>query len=693
MAAIGVFIVTRLVAGSLQERFNNQLLDSARAASNSITDIEREQLATLRLMAYTEGVAEAILDGNTDDLDLWLRPIAANARLDDVIIFDSTGQGILQLERVDNYSLEYHTPTPPDLSDRMGVQGVLVAQADEIGDKYVDLVGEPPDALFYISSPVKDDDNQIVGGITVGMKMQRLAVLVSDQALSSVVLYDRDGKVMGSTFRLIALDVLKLSPDETDALVHQAGDYSPIEEVTFNGTPYHVMYTTFELRSQAVGLLAVGLPTNYIVERIGTGRDQFAILFAALFMLVGGLGLATARTITRPVRRLVDATRAIRAGDLSRRVGLKTPDELGELATSFDHMTTQLIARNEEIETLYLQQLQETAQREAVLAGIGDAVFVQDPGGHVLIQNEAAVDLLTLVRSDPTLRQSFFRLIRQPEDLAHPRTVALSGSYFSVLATPVRLPEGKLLGHVIVLRDVTALLNAERLKDELILQMSHELRTPLTAARGYVDIVKVLHAGQLEPQGQKFVNSALDNLTVLERMINQVIDVSAIISNRFTITIRPFNLAELLHDCVDEWQASARNRQLDVSLVLPSDEMWIEGDQHYLSQVIDHLMRNAYSYTLPGGSIEVYAAFKNGNANIYISDNGVGIPQDEIQRVFERMYRGSSADAGPTDARGLGLGLYFSKHIIEAHRGTITLESKTDFGTIVTIELPVRHHD
>jgi len=688
IAGIGVFIVTRLVAGSLQERFNNQLVDSANAASSSLADIEREQLATLRLMVFTEGVPEAIQDNNTGDLDLWLRPVAANARVDDLIIFDDTGQGILQLSRIEE-SVQYDTPTPPNIKDWPGIQGVLQAQTDEFGDKYIDIVSVPPDSLVYISAPIKDDEGQVVGGISLGIRISRMAREISTQSLSAVVLYDKQGAVLGSTFRLVDPSMLVLPSDHASELAEQTKHNSPIEQVNLNGVPYQVLYSPLKIRSQQIGLLGVGLPTNYIVERISTSRDTFGILFSSLFLLVGMLGLLTARTITRPIIRLVSTTRAIREGDLSRRVGLRTPDELGELAVSFDHMTEQLIERNQEIEGLYLQQLEETARQQAILTGIGDAVIVQDPMGTVLLSNPSANALLQMVSQNQSLRRQFMQLCRQPENLSQPRTVQILERYFNVLATPVSLSSGDLLGHVLVFRDITAIVSAERLKDEMIMQLSHELRTPLSVARGCADLVKTLEQQSLSDQGRTFVQRAIDNLSTLERMVNQVIDVSAIIADRFNIAVHRFNLSELLKSLVQQWYPVVEKRDLELSLSLASEELFLEGDENYIGQVLDHLLRNAYSYTLPGGSIEVYAAHRDSQVVIYVQDTGVGIAPDELEKIFERMYRGRSADAGPTDARGLGLGLYLSKKIIEAHHGTIQIESKINYGTVVTIELPI----
>src|SRR5439155_25590913 len=139
------------------------------------------------------------------------------------------------------------------------------------------------------------------------------------------------------------------------------------------------------------------------------------------------------------------------------------------------------------------------------------------------------------------------------------------------------------LGHVIVFRDITAIVEAENLKDELVMQMSHELRTPLTAARGYVDLIQTLDNSGLSDQAQVFIGNANTSLTTLERMVNQVIDVSALISNRFTLHFEAFDLARLLHDQVATWTTVMRERDITLSLFVSPAKVHIEGDQHWLA--------------------------------------------------------------------------------------------------------------
>ncbi len=695
ISGIGVFIVTRLVAGSIQERLNNQLMDSARAAQNAIVEIENQQLATLRLMAFTEGVSTAIQGNDTASLDRLLRPIAANAGADDVIVFDRAGRALFQLRRLEGGGeAGYSTPAPPEVWTWNSVQRVITGDADRLGDKFVDLIQEEGEHRLYISAPVIDinGEGELVGGISLGITALRFSRRISEQSLSEVLLYDNNGAIIGSTFRATPAEQLTLHTTQVvEFAVAMQNTITPIEERFLSGTPYQLLYAPLLLRSQPLGLIAVGLPTHFVTERIGTSRDTFALLFSLLFVSVVLLGIVVTRSIIEPIRQLVNTTRAIRQGDLSRRVGLRTPDELGELSVSFDHMTDQLVRRNRQISRLYMAQLEETARRDAVLASINDAVFVLNPTGKAFLLNRAARTLIETLHPNEAAYQQLVALCQHPQQLTEAQTVILDRRYYSVLAEPVTMPSGDLLGHVVVFHDITALMEIERVKDEMILQLSHELRTPLTAARGYVELLHWFNEhGELH-ENNGFVHNALTHLTTLERMVNQVVDVSALVANKFTIDIDEFNLADLLRKTIEEQKPHIQERELRLTVrILPSADCWMTGDPSRLAQVVEHLLRNAYSYTLPGGCVEVSAGVEEGRAVITVADSGVGIEADELDKVFERMYRGRSAEAGPTDTRGLGLGLYLSRQFVEAHQGTISLESQPGRGTTVTVELPTR---
>src|SRR5690606_21961261 len=139
------------------------------------------------------------------------------------------------------------------------------------------------------------------------------------------------------------------------------------------------------------------------------------------------------------------------------------------------------------------------------------------------------------------------------------------------------------------------------------------------------------------------------------------------------------NLSDILKELVETWTPTMQQRNHQVILNLLHRHIWIDADEKRMTQVLDHLIRNAYSYTLPGGRIEIVADIEQNQAAVYIIDNGDGIAADEIDKVVVRLYRGRSADAAPTGGRGRALGLYFAVRIEKAQGGTLTVQSEVDF--------------
>jgi signal transduction histidine kinase len=687
VAALGVFIVTRLVSSSIDERINNQLLTSAQAASNALAQVESEQLSALRALVFTEGIPEAISSNDIETLNERLTPIIVNNQLDVVIVFD-TAQTPIYSVSFDSFNGQLSVLPLADNFVLEGVGQILRVDLDEQGDKWVDILPVTNGYLFYITAPVLNEENLIVGAIAIGFNSNNVLRRLTEQALANLTLYDNTGRILASSYRndptaiVLANDLFMRLKDETQR-------QSPILDSTINATPYRVLYVPLVLRSQTIGLLATALPTDFVVDQISVSRNVFIVFFGALFFVVTIIGVGITRSIVLPITELVATTRAIQDGDLSRRVGLKLPDEIGELSLSFDAMTDRLVQRNEQVEDLYARQLEETARRDAILSSITDAVIVRGQKGNVVLLNPAAERLLEELQRDELTFGEFMALQWQPQLLSKPRNVSFANKHFSVLATPVFMEKKTLLGHIIVFRDITVMVEAERLKDEMILQLSHELRTPLSSVRGYVELLQLMNAPSFDKQSKSFVAKTIEQLNILERMVNQVIDVSAILAEEIELELERINVAELIDEIVQETQERIRAKNQRLSLSLPSFPVLIDADPRQLRQVFEHVMRNAHSYTFSGGWIEIQLDADTPNSiSIYFIDNGVGIASDEIGHVFERMYRGRSADAGATDTRGLGLGLFLSKEIVEAHHGSISIDSKPNMGTIVNITLP-----
>ncbi len=683
IAALGIFITTRLVAGSIQERFSNQLFDSALAASNALVKIENDQLANLRLMAFTEGVADAVTSRDNTALQRLIMPLASNGGVDWVMVLDQSARPIIAFAPTGDVSV-----TIEGAGNLPIVQQTLASEHDEHGDKYAAVL--PDQQLMVFSGPVLNPDNQRIGVIVVGLSLRRVVQLLVEQSLSAITLYGLDGRAWASSFTQ-PLEVLALTAEKRDTLLNGIqNNVTPFDEQSIGDRDYQAIISPLQLRQERLGLLSVALPSEFIVERSSTSRNIFAALFAALFVGVIVVGFAVSRTITLPVSRLVETTRAIRLGDLSTRVHLETPDELGELGESFDAMTDKLVQQNSQISQLYYDQLRETAQRDAVFTSISDVLFVLDSKGKVLQRNANAQELVERLKGNAEDSRLMRDIFVAPQEYFAPRPVQLGSHFYQVHVTEVMLEGNRALGYVAAFQDISALIETERVKDDLVKQMSHELRTPLAAIRGYVDLVKMLESPQLTDQGRQFVDLALDNLSILERMVNEVVDVSVVVSNHFYLDAQYTDVRDIARERFDHWLPAMAKRHLNFRFNAPDLAVCVEIDVDRMAQVIDHILRNAYSYSLEGGQVLLTVGQQAEKVFIRIEDEGVGIGADEVDRVFERMYRGRSADAGPTDARGLGLGLYLSKMIVEAHQGTIDLTSQEGQGTTVTIHLPVR---
>jgi len=685
-ALIAVYIVTRLTADTIQERLNNQLSDSAQIADDSIVLIEDNYLAALRLMVFTQGVDSAIINGDRAILEDSLRGIIANERLDDVVVFDTNRTPLLRISNSNFPPLGFEGSIAlPAQLDWAGVDQILRGLVDAQGDKYVEFVNYGDLTVIYFIAPVKSN-NQIVGGIATGITEQNLVRTLRNQALAEVILYKNDQTLITSSFP-DGSNLDDLTTQVSPNIFALADDATYVTEYSLGETSYQFVFSNWKIRSADFGVIGLALPTDFVAGRLDSSRNTIIILFATLALAVMITGFVIAQTIIRPVYRMVQTTRAIRDGDLSRRVDLRLPDELGELSESFDHMTDQLIRRNRKINSLYKQQLQETARRTAMLESISDILIVADTDHQIILVNDTARDFLQELSSpnNQGLHGQFWNIIQYPEQYYTPETIQLLGLDLSVLATAINMKDGNLLGHVIVLRNITSILEAERVKDEILLQLSHELKTPLSGARGFAQLATMLSGdAQID-----YVNRSIQQLDTLNDMIDRVIEVSVLLSGKSTLDLTSFDAVQLVNAVIEEHKAGIEAGELELIIDIPVAEFWMDGDEAKLTNAISNVLSNAYNYTLAGGWILIAVrSIDSDYMSITISDNGIGIEADEQDKVFDRMYRGHAADVEQTDQRGMGLGLFVTREFIHEHNGTITLESTPSEGTTVVITLP-----
>jgi PAS domain S-box-containing protein len=370
---------------------------------------------------------------------------------------------------------------------------------------------------------------------------------------------------------------------------------------------------------------------------------------------------------------------------------------------------TEAVRSKQEIEALVRMMEDRTARLDSILGSMTDALWVFDADGEVVDVNRAALSMFGLAsQSDAIARGDFldFRL-RYPDlraidakDLPYAR--ALRGEIvpdfiavgahlitgrdidLSVAAAPIR-SGGAVVGAVMVIRDISARQELDRKKDEFLSVASHELRTPLTTIRGYTQLLLQL-LYEIDPEERTtYLQSMLGEIDRMMGLISELLDVSRIQRNRLQVSLQELDWVEFVRTLVAATALQHPERSISFSSSI--DGMRIEADPQRMRQVIDNLMSNALKYSPETSPVQVRVEMGEQTLSTFVEDQGIGIPADELPRLFERFHRARNVSSRYYG--GLGLGLYISRAIIETHGGRISVETEEGKGSIFRIDLPL----
>jgi two-component system phosphate regulon sensor histidine kinase PhoR len=529
---------------------------------------------------------------------------------------------------------------------------------------------------------------------------------VSARTRGRVTAIASDGRVLADSDEASGgMDNHASRPEVAQALAEGSG-----HSVRFSHTVNRDLVYFAQTINQPAGgrlVLRLAVPVGEVTSGFSRFRRDFFVIAVASLLLGAGIAFLWARRITGPLGQMVSFAKSVARGEMAQRLPVASRDELGELAEALNAMTEDLRAT--------LSRLEEEGRRiRTIMESMAEGLLVIDGRGRISLLNPAAEAMLSL-KKDSVLGRTPLEAVRSHElddllkaagqqegetsaeiSLAHPRRRILAGT-----AVAIRDAGGPTQGTVLVLRDVTQLKRLEEMRMEFVVNVSHELRTPLTAIRGYAE---TLLDGGLEDreEARQFLEVIHKHAERLGRLLNDLLDLSNIELGRTPLDLHPLSLSDVATQAAAILTTPAERKSIRLTTEVPANLPLVLADRDRLVQILVNLIDNAVKYTPDGGSIALRAkpisdfGFRISDSTIRnpqsaiaieVEDTGIGIPPKDLPRITERFYRVDRARS--RELGGTGLGLAIVKHLVQAHGGTLAIESEPGKGTRVRLTLPI----
>jgi PAS domain S-box-containing protein len=486
-----------------------------------------------------------------------------------------------------------------------------------------------------------------------------------------------------------------------------------------------------QISTEPWGVLRLVYTLALLESEIGIYREEISkkinlMIFRSVMIALGLLGVCLiivfilSTRISNPLISLTESARKLSKGDfsVSSDINISSKDEVGLLGEAFVDMSNELrdsyqkleeysktleekvVARTGELEKALNDTAQARDRIDGIVKSVADGLIVTDIYNRVILMNRTAEDLLGVRLSevidrpidfaiqDETLRDRVRSTLEKKtegyafdfelpsDDPKHPRIMRARTSVITD-------KEGKQTGIVTIIHDVTHEREVDRMKTEFISTAAHELRTPLTSIQGFSEIM--LTRDDITDEEKKrflsYINKQSVSLTII---VSDLLDIARIESGRgFTLNKIPFDISETIDQVVPYFKENAPEHRFEI--VSPGSPVEVHADKQKIEQVLKNLLGNAVKYSPKGGLIQVTSTLLAGRYEITVEDHGIGMSTEQVEKVFDKFYR---VDASNTAIEGTGLGMTIVKYIVEAHDGTIWVESQVGKGTKVSFTIP-----
>ncbi|WP_020007007.1 two-component system histidine kinase PnpS [Salinicoccus albus] len=508
---------------------------------------------------------------------------------------------------------------------------------------------------------------------------------------------DDEGEVLADSENDPAAMDNHMDRTEITAVLQNGDDTG--ESVRYSTTQgFNMMYVALPIENngEAAGAVRTSLSSQILDNTMRTLWLSLGIVLGVMLIIAGVAAMLIARGITKPINKIMEVTRRLSEKDYSSRVHVKQQGEVRELSSAVNALAASL-----------QQQMKEINENERQLTSIMSNMV----SGVMLVNQEGRIDLVNsamekfLSQHAENIVGKNYDEISENFDLAELTHLVFEGNRKVHDEVNTYYPDERVLdahlapyygqgwhqkGVIIVLHDITDIRRLEKMRSDFVANVSHELKTPVTSVHGFAE---TLLAGgvQDEETTKQFLQIIHDESQRLDRLIRDLLNLSRIERQEMPLNIEEVEMTALIQETAETLQGSLESK--NTNLLLPQEDkaVTLEGDRDRIRQVILNLIANSINYTSEGGTVEVDLRENMNEIKLIVADNGMGIPEESLPRIFERFYRVDKARS--RHSGGTGLGLAIVKHLIESHQGRIEIQSREGEGTTITVILPKEQDD
>ncbi|KMK77938.1 cell wall metabolism sensor histidine kinase WalK [Alkalihalobacillus pseudalcaliphilus] len=556
---------------------------------------------------------------------------------------------------------------------------------DQLNQNHLQMLQERADFLAYnLAQIIPNSDSS-----SIEVEVNSLLRDLFDVRNPDVLVVDANQVVIGTS------DISKrniIGQQTNDVFIKRAlvGTTDEGNFVDAQGNIYRSLVVPIMQRDNViVGALQIQAPMDEIYDQM---EQINGILLSGTTIALGItiiLIVLVSQTITRPILDMRKQAMRMGHGDFSRKVRVFGSDEIGQLATSFNDLTSKL-------QDAITTRDREQKKLSSVLGNMTDGVIATDENGLVILMNKRAEELLGKATYE-VIRKPITEVLKLSEvyhvndlfdhdeslilDFSDDENAYMLQASFSV----IQENDGPINGVITVLHDVTEQEQIEQDRREFVANVSHELRTPLTTMKSYLE---ALEDGAIEDQelGRRFLGVTQNETERMIRLVNDLLQLSKIDSRDYKLNLTTVDFGLYLHEVVDRFDMIAVNKNIHFTREITPKNTYVKMDRDKLTQVIDNIISNAMKYSPEGGNVTIRMEHYGKQIRVSIQDQGMGIPRESQQKIFDRFYRVDKARA--RSIGGTGLGLAIAKELVQAHSGEIWVESMYGKGTTIFFTLP-----